>query len=207
MKYKWNKDLFFWFVVVANILGAIYGLVFYYGDRIATTPFPLALFVPDCPLYVSLFVISALLIKYKIKSWISDLFIFVSSVGLMKYTLWTMFVILFFNSYFLSPEVLWLYVGLFIVHFLALLEVFVFIGKIDAKPIFILVALAWLILNDAVDYGLGTHPTLPAMDTGQFTALISITVLLSLLCSVAYYLILRSKIRAFTKLVFDNKNC
>jgi len=204
MKYKRNKDLFFWFVIFANIFGAIYGLTFYYWDRIASTSFPLVLFVPDCPLYVSLFVISALLVKYKVKSWISDLFIFVSSVGLMKYTLWTMFVILFFNSYFLSSEVILLYVGLFIVHLLALLEVFTFIGKIDAKLFFIPIAIIWLVINDAVDYGLGTHPTLPAMDMGQFTALISVTVLLSLLCSIAYYFILRSKIRAFTKLVFDN---
>jgi uncharacterized membrane protein YpjA len=115
-----------------------------------------------------------------------------------------MFVILFFNSYFLSSDVILLYAGLFIVHFLALLEVFTFISKIDVKLFFIPIAIVWLVINDAVDYGLGTHPTLPAMDTGQFTILVSITVLLSLLCSVAYYFILRSKIRVFAKLVFDN---
>jgi uncharacterized membrane protein YpjA len=199
-----GRELFFWFVIAANIIGAVWGFVFYYGDRLASTPLPLALFVPDCPLYVSFFVISALLIvSGKTKSWFSKLFIFVTSAGLMKYTLWTMFVILFFNSYFLSPAVLGEYILLFILHFLALLEVFAFVGKVDLKWISVAVAVVWLVLNDAVDYILGTHPTLPMIDMGQFTVLIMFTVMLSLLCPVIYYSALGSKLKFFTRILFD----
>jgi len=201
---KNTKDLFFWFVIAANIIGAVWGFVFYYGDRLASTPLHLALFVPDCPLYVSFFVISALLIaSRKTKSWLSQLFIFVASAGLMKYTLWTMFVILFFNSYFLSPDVIGTYIVLFILHFLALLEAFTFVGKVDVKWIFVAVAVVWLVLNDAVDYILGTHPTLPMMDMGQFTVLIMFTVMLSIICPVLYYSTLGSKLKFFTRLLFD----
>jgi len=201
---KGTKELFFWFVIIANIIGAVWGFVFYYGDRLASTPLQLALFVPDCPLYVSFFVISALLIASgRTKSWPSQLFIFVASAGLMKYALWTMFVIPFFNSYFLSPAVLGEYAVLFLLHFLALLEVFTFVSKVDLKWVFVAVAVVWLVLNDAVDYILGTHPTLPMMDMGQFTVLIMFTVMLSLLCPVLYYSVLRSKFRSFTKILFD----
>jgi uncharacterized membrane protein YpjA len=196
--------LFFWLVIAANIVGAAWGFVFYYGDRLASTPLPLVLFVPDCPLYVSFFVISALLIASgRTKSWLSQLFIFVTSVGLMKYALWTMFVILFFNSYFLSPAALGEYILLFILHFLALLEVFAFVGKVDLKWIFVAVAVVWLVFNDSVDYILGTHPTLPMMDMGQFTVLIMFTVMLSLICPVLYYSAIGSKLRFFTRILFD----
>jgi uncharacterized membrane protein YpjA len=84
-----------------------------------------------------------------------------------------------------------------------LLEAFVFIWKVTPKLVFIAVAIVWLVLSDVVDYMLGTHPTLPSMDMGQFTTLISVTVLLSLLCPVLYYFALRSKFRLFTRLVFD----
>ena len=201
-----NRDLLFSFVILANLLGAIYGFVFYYGDRILSTPLPLVLFVPDCPLYVSLFIISILLVRDKVKSWASDLFIFISSVGLMKYCLWTMFVILFFNSYFLSPMVAGLYVMLFIAHFLAFVEVFVFVGKINSSHFFLAIAIIWLVLSDFVDYALGTHPTLPAMEATQFTILVSVTVLLSVMCPLLYGLAISSKsrfLKSFTRLIFE----
>jgi len=114
-----------------------------------------------------------------------------------------MFVIPFFGDYFLTPEVIGLYAILFIAHFLALIETFVFVGKIDVKPIFVVVAIIWLVMHDFVDYFLGTHPTLPSMDAGQFSMLIGVTVGLSLICSIGYFLLLKSKFRFFSKLVFD----
>ncbi|MEM2974094.1 MAG: DUF1405 domain-containing protein [Candidatus Micrarchaeia archaeon] len=193
-------NLFFWFVIFANMAGAAYGFAFYYWDRLASTSFPLIIFVPDCPLYVLLFAISAIIVKAGIRHWASDILIFISSAGLAKYAVWTMFVILFFNQYFLAPEVAWLYTALFVAHLLTLLETFAFVGRFDIRRLgtkftvlCIAVAVVWLVLNDVSDYVLDTHPTLPVMDALQFSVLVLVTLALSLVIPFLYYLALRSR--------------
>ena len=43
----------FWAAILLNVLGVVVGAYFYAG-QLAAAPLPLALFVPDCPLYVFL---------------------------------------------------------------------------------------------------------------------------------------------------------
>ena len=139
---------------VINIAAFFYG-VYYYNSLLAKTDPLLWIFALDSPMHALLFAaaIGLALIK-RANDWIINL----AAIGSIKYGLWTMFVILFQSEYFLSPEVAWQYVFLFVAHIGQLAQGLFLIGnrRMTATMLFILGG--WTLLNDYADYGLGTHP-------------------------------------------------
>jgi uncharacterized membrane protein YpjA len=168
-----SRKFLFWFVFTANLVGAIYGFIFYYGNQFAVTNPLLWFFVPDCPLMSLFFAFSMILIRFK-KNF--HAFYFLSFSGSLKYGFWTVFVLTNFSAFYFTPSLSLLYTVLFISHVFLFIEQFTLIGKIKLKKLFLVLALIFLIANDFSDYFLFTHPPLPRNSLGfMFNATLLMT--------------------------------
>jgi len=186
-----------WFILLLINVGAVLVGYMYYQDQLATTPFYLWIFVPDCPFYVLLFLLSFGLAQFSAKSGgssllgsisrlvRSDTFNFVVSIGLVKYALWTMFVLLFYSSTFFSPPYSAQSYFLFFAHIGMALECLLLLPKkVDMKMLGI--ALAWFLLNDVMDYFVGLYPYLP-QGAEQFRVVMLLTFAASIVLSFSAY--------------------
>lgn len=145
-----------WVLLIVNLVGSVYGF-YWYRYQLAETPLRFWILVPDSPGSTLLFsfVLIGLLLGRQ-NQWLAA-FAFAS---IMKYGLWTVLVlggnavargVLDFESFHLSLS-----------HFGMFLEGFLFarVYRPDLRPV--LLAGAWLALQDFVDYRLwDLHPTLP----------------------------------------------
>lgn len=190
---------FFWFVLVVNLLGALYGFIFYYGEQLSKTPLHLLVFVPDCPLYAALFALAMVLLWMKKKF---GLFYFITSVGMMKYGIWTMSILLAFNNYFFAPATAMLFAILFVAHLCAVLESLALVGKVKIQKYFIFIGLAWFLLNDVVDYVVGTHPILP---TPNYTPVFLLSIFLSISSVIVLYVVMKSRFFLFKDILFGER--
>ena len=145
-----------YFVIIANTAGTVYGW-FYYRLQLAENPFYTWPVITDSPNSTLLFTIALVLILKKRKN---DFVSFLASSSLIKYGLWTCFVLLFHSSYFFSPANRLLYTGMFITHFLMAVEAIPLAYTACRKRVYAAV-LAWLLFNDFCDYVLGLHPYIP----------------------------------------------
>jgi len=152
-----SKKILF-FLILANLIGAIYGFVFYYGKQFLETPLHLWLFIPDCPLFSLLMALCFLLILIKKES---SLIFFFTLVGCLKYGFWTVFVLIYFNDFYFVPENFFMYSVLLIAHFFLFFESFLLIKKIKFKVYYLLPVLIFFLVNDFFDYLFGTRPVLP----------------------------------------------
>ena len=151
---KWVK-----FFIIINFLGALYGFVFFYGNQLMNAlakPWAL-LFIPDCPLFALLMGVALLFVLQGKKK---DAFYFFVFAGSIKYSLWTLAVLLAFTSYYFQQDFL-LYALLFMSHIGLLLESLILLGRFNFNQKAFLLTLAFFLLNDFFDYFLGTHPPLP----------------------------------------------
>lgn len=144
----------FWAAIILNVLGMMFG-AFVYADQFALHPAYLSIFVPDCPLYVFL---SLLIIFGIIKN---DIFSFIVSIGMVKYGLWTVFVLFFHSSYYFAPDMLAITVIFVIGHLGMALEGLALLPKKPLAISALALASGWFLLNDYSDYFLGTVPSLP----------------------------------------------
>ncbi len=171
----------FKFLLLANAIGAAYGFIFYYGQQLLTTNPLLWVFVPDCPLYAFLFALALILLSEKTKAgW----FYFLVFVGAVKYGFWTMFVLANYSYYYFTPELSLMYGVLFISHLVLFAEPLVLLGRISVKRETLALAIFWFLLNDWVDYSLGTHPPVPA---AKIPEIFTLTVLMTFIFSLASY--------------------
>ncbi len=145
-----------WVVVIVNILGATYGW-YYYEYQLLSSPIYLWPFIPDCP-NSALLVAVALILTAKGKK--NDFLNFLASCNALKYGVWTCFVIALYADYFLSPERKFLYSCMFVSHALLALEA-IPIAKTVRFSGKCFLTLALLLLNDFMDYFVGTHPYMP----------------------------------------------
>jgi len=142
-----------------NVIGSIYGYYFY-SPQLSQTPTALLVFVPDCPLYTTLF---ALVIILAVLGYRNDLFNFIVSIGLVKYAIWTLFILSSFSGFYFqtSFDITVQAIILFVLHIGMFLEGLVFpFGKIRGWHV--AAAFGWFLLNDLMDYfGPVLHPFIP----------------------------------------------
>ncbi len=169
------------FVMLANIAGAIFGF-YYYRELLADSPLRYWIFIPDSPASTSLFAAAMLLLFLGLKV---DWFIYAASVYVMKYGLWTLFVILFYSHYFLAPPLSSFYVTMFVLHSGMVVEPILLLPSVEKKK-WHLAFVAWFLINDYLDYVVGTHPLVgyPFNDLG-YVGLFSVLTSLAL-CALAY---------------------
>lgn len=143
-------------LILVNVAGSLFGY-YYYLDQFKSTPIYLWIFVPDCPLYTSLF---ALFLAFKYNKFIQA-FSFLIFFGLIKYGLWTVSAIALHSEYFFAVN-FHLYVVLFILHggmafqSLTLKEYVKKTSKVVLASTF-----SWMVINDFFDYYVGTLTYVP----------------------------------------------
>jgi uncharacterized membrane protein YpjA len=183
--------LLFWFIILANLGGAAFGFLIYYGKQLSSTSPLLWLFVVDCPLYALLFAVAfffraeprpvllrAWLGRVPDLSWLW----FLVFVGALKYGFWTVFVLTAYPPYYFTPEAGLLYAVLYGAHLFLIFETVLLVGRIRVREAFLPLSLAWFLANDLSDYLLGTHPPLPESSLAfMFPATAIMTVVFTLL--------------------------
>jgi len=153
-----KKRWLLYLVIIINVAGFAYG-IYYYWDHLLVTPWYLLPFVPDCPLYAGM---AALCLGVYATGRRPAWLFFLTSVGLVKYGIWTVTVILVGSHSFLSGPWATTYLGLAISHALLALEVLLFIPLMKGlRPRDVVPAMAIMFLWDYSDYFWGTHPGMP----------------------------------------------
>lgn len=166
--------------IVINLLGALYGFVFFYGQQLLdalAVPWLLP-FIPDCPLFALLMGLALIFVLQGKKK---GGFYFFTFAGSIKYSLWTLAVLLGYSAHYFGQN-LWLYALLLIGHIGLLAESLILLGRFKFEKKFLLFTLGFFLLNDFSDYYLFSHPPLPQ---GVLPEMLAFTLGLSLITIVA----------------------
>ena len=177
-------------VLFLNIAAVLVGF-WYYQDQLAATPLHLLVFVPDCPLYVLLAI--PILLGFR-----NTAYSFLVSIGMFKYGLWTVFVLLFHWGAYSVPAALPVTVVFIIGHLGMALEGLALLPAKKAGAAVLILCIAWFLLNDVSDYFWGTVPPIPAGGMGLVAAL---TFAASFIIPLSFFFH-SGKIRAFAPVKF-----
>lgn len=142
-----NDKKFLIILLIINIISGIIALTYYYDQLISTNIF-LWIFVADCPIFAFLF---SYLLFSKIKNEPNNLLALITISGVLKYSIWTIIVILFTTNVRSFGLIL-------LAHILFLLQIIVFYKDFTFKIKHILFTLIIFLVSDFFDYVLLTHP-------------------------------------------------
>lgn len=84
-------------------------------------------------------------------------------------------------------------------HLAMAVEALLFVRLFSLRPVMLVIAGAWTLLNDAVDYGFGVYPWLPRPLWDHVTTVAVFTVLLTLASMLAGWIALRYGKREITR--------
>lgn len=181
----------FWLIILVNLGAAASGLIFYYGEELASTNPLLWIFVADSAVYATLFAVAFYFQgeprPKALKKWfgrVPDLswLWFLIFVGALKYGFLTVFVLSTYSSFFFTPEAGLMFSVLFGFNIFLMFETILLVGKIRVKEVFLLISLGWFLINDFSDYLLGTHIQLPESALGfMFPATMGMSVVFTLM--------------------------
>ncbi len=181
----------FWACVVANLLGAVVGTIFWYGPMLLASPLWAYPFIPDCPLAAALGTVALLGINAK-RQW--GFFYAFAAFACIKYGLWTVAYWLqawSVGGFFWNP----IEIMLFVTHIGLFIEGLLLVTRIgDLGVLKRLAVIGWFVLSIGVDYGpyflgLGFHPPLgPVAESFAFRVALVLTVIISMgLLSLPYH--------------------
>jgi uncharacterized membrane protein YpjA len=151
----------FWTCFVANLIGAVFGSIFWYGPMLLDSPLWALPFIPDCPLAALLGSIALLGLHWG-RQW--SFFYTLTAFACIKYGLWTV-------AYWLNA---WTTAGfygdpievmLFVVHIGLFIEGLLFVphyGLLSFGKRLLVIGV--FVLSMVVDYVLGYHPPLGPVD-------------------------------------------
>ncbi|SES33535.1 DUF1405 domain-containing protein [Psychrobacillus sp. OK032] len=167
-----NKS-FMWLLFVVNLLGTIYGYIWYESQLSVTEP-KFLLFVPDSPT-ASLFFTIALLGWLLKKNW--KLIEALALITLVKYGVWA--VVMNIWTYIETGSIGWMGWMLVASHFAMALQAVLYIPFYRFKFVHIFIAAVWTLHNDVIDYVFGQMPTYRSLSEyasqiGYFTFWLSI---------------------------------
>jgi uncharacterized membrane protein YpjA len=151
-----GQPVLFWACMLANLLGAVIGGVFWYGPQLAAAPIWAYPFIPDCPLAALVATIALIAIRAG-KQW--NGFYALVAFGCIKYGLWTL--AFWMRHWVAGGEIEPISLGLFITHVGLVAEGLIIAGF--AFPLSMpkrLAVIGWYLLSIVLDYGLGFHPPL-----------------------------------------------
>ncbi|AWB44991.1 DUF1405 domain-containing protein [Paenibacillus sp. CAA11] len=155
-----------WLLFGANLLGTVYGYV-WYGSQLKDTvlhyPLWTVIFVPDSPTASLFFTLSLafLLFENKIGHWygIRSLIEGLGVVTSVKYGIWAVSIIFAGQHY--GDVLVWEDGMLTISHLAMAIEALLFVRFFHVGSWMIMTAGLWTLLNDTVDYTYGVYPWLP----------------------------------------------
>jgi uncharacterized membrane protein YpjA len=176
-----------WLLLIINILGTIYGYI-WYGSQLSETPLQFLLFVPDSPT-ASLFFVFVLIAFLLGRNW--PLLEALAMVTLFKYGIWAvvMNLLVWKETGTLDP-IAWM---LILSHAAMALEGILYAPFYRLKPWHLAFAAIWTLHNDVIDYVFRMLPRYSMLDEyipqiGYFTFWLSIVSI-----SITYFLCLRSR--------------
>lgn len=149
-----------WTIIILNLIGFVVGTLYWYGPHFlygkdgmgAPSPF-LWVFIPDCPLFAFLFVVAFFGLR-RHKGW--NWFYTIAAIGLIKYGVWT--VTFWFAYWGLGASLTLEGVVMTVAHIGMIAQGIYLLTQFRAEVRHVLLALAWFVLSDFVDYGLGQYP-------------------------------------------------
>ncbi len=190
------KRIFFWFIIIANLIGASIGFTVYFGQQFLSTSPLLWLFVADAPLYAVLFVAAfffrgkprpeALRSRFKRLPDLSLLW-FLAFVGVLKYGFFSVFTHILYFPFYFTPEGWFMSSVLFVATFLMITQLMLLIRIVKVKGTFLVVGIVWFLLNDVIDFTLGINSRLPESSLGF---MFPVTMVMSAVFTILSYVIL-----------------
>lgn len=149
-----------WALVVANFIGFVAGIIYWYGDHLARAPRLLWPFIPDCPLFALLFIPAyGLALRGRGNNAYNVLVAF----GLIKYGVWTNLAWYAYwgRGYPVSVEG----VIMCITHLGMIAQGLYLLRYLRPRLGWAILAFLWFAASDFVDYGLGEYPRVPDLAT------------------------------------------
>lgn len=169
-----GKRWFLWTLFVVNLLGTIYGFI-WYGNQLAETPVYLRVFVPDSPTGSGLFTL--VLLTYLLGRHIPVLEA-LAGITNFKYGVWAVCIIL--GGWMMGNEVRWTDIMLIVSHAGMAIESVLYARFFKLSILPVGIAALWTLNNDFLDYVMNIHPWLPAVlepysgIVGLFTVMLSL---------------------------------
>ncbi|MEE9594305.1 MAG: DUF1405 domain-containing protein [Candidatus Hydrothermarchaeales archaeon] len=174
-------------VLLVNLVGSAFGF-YYYQGLLLSSPLWQWVFIADSPASTILFSFALILVMLNKKNdWLS----YASSVYVAKYGIWTLLVILYYSDYFLAPGRRLFYVTMFILHAGMIVAPLVIIPTIKKHKKHLLLVL-WFLLNDYMDYVVGTHPLI-GYPFGDLWVIALASAFTSLLLCILFHVVSGSK--------------
>ncbi|MCF6408219.1 DUF1405 domain-containing protein [Pseudalkalibacillus salsuginis] len=175
-----------WMLLIINILGTIYGYI-WYADQLKTTPWYFLPFVPDSPT-ASLFFVLVLIAFLLGRNW--PLLEALAAITLFKYGIWA--VAMNLVGGYVSGSLTWVNFMLIFSHLGMAIEGLLYTPFYRIKRWHIYSAAVWVIHNEMIDYLFDMEPTYSVLDMytiqiGYYTFWLSI---LSII--IVYQLTIRS---------------
>jgi uncharacterized membrane protein YpjA len=177
LKFLLFHKTFMWILLAVNILGTIYGYIWYMWQLEITDPI-FIIFVPDSPT-ASLFFSIALF------GWLINLHFklieALALITLVKYGLWA--VVMNIWTQFESGSIGFVGWMLVVSHFAMAVQALLYIPKYKFNWIHVLIAAIWTLHNDVIDYVFGQMPIYRSLSEhtqtiGYFTFWLSIACIL-----------------------------
>lgn len=159
---------FLWLLFIVNLLGTIYGYI-WYGHQLqataATEPWWMLPFVPDSPTASLFFTVALLYLLFpyarlsKLASASRLIIEALAVVCSVKYGIWA--VVMIFAGQAQGDVLNWQHYMLVASHLGMAAEALLYFRFMKARFGSLVVATGWLYLNDTVDYTYGVYPYLP----------------------------------------------
>ena len=193
-----------WSLFIVNLLGTIYGYI-WYGNQLEYTAanYPLWLlpFVPDSPTASLFFTLAILLLLYPPKSYtgnnIRELIEALAVVTSIKYGVWA--VSINFANEFQGGALTWKEWMLIISHTGMAVEALIYARFFSFRKM-IPLALLWTLANDILDYSYGIYPWLPDLLRNDVNQIQYFTIALTLLSVIVAWLF-SNKLRPIEPLI------
>ncbi|QNK55341.1 DUF1405 domain-containing protein [Paenibacillus sp. PAMC21692] len=173
ISFFWSKGFllnrsFLWLLFICNLLGTIYGYIWYDSQlqwTAANKPLWTLPFVPDSPTASLFFTMSLLYLLFpitkptRIANMARVLVEALAVVTSVKYGIWAVSMIVAGAA---QGDVLnWTHYMLIVSHLAMAVEALLYVRFMKAGTAAFAVALGWLLINDTVDYTLNVNPWLP----------------------------------------------
>ncbi|MCF6137563.1 DUF1405 domain-containing protein [Pseudalkalibacillus berkeleyi] len=164
---------FLWMLLIINILGTIYGYI-WYANQLEQTPWYFMPFVPDSPT-ASLFFVFVLIAFLLGRNW--PLLEALAAITLFKYGIWAVFMNLFGG--YVSGSLTFVNYMLIFSHFGMAVQGLLYAPFYKIKRWHLMVASIWVIHNEMIDYLFDMMPTYHVLnryytEIGYFTFWLSV---------------------------------
>ncbi|WP_042162377.1 DUF1405 domain-containing protein [Paenibacillus gorillae] len=189
-----------WLLFVVNLLGTIYGYIWYGNqleDTLAHNPLWQIVFVPDSPTASLFFTLVLLYFLFPPKSsskWINGTRMIIEGLAVVtsvKYGIWAVAMIV--AGGWQGDPLNWQHGMLSISHLGMALEVLLYARFMRAGGIAAFIGTLWLLLNDTVDYQFGVFPWLAEVLMDDLPQVELFTYCLSIFSFIVGWLALRAR--------------